>query len=382
MKQTARIISTYAGDTSGVCSALFELGGMTVMHDASGCNSTYNTHDEPRWYDHDSLVFISALTETEAILGDERKLIDDTIRAARELSPAFVALAGSPIPMMTGVDLEAAARRIEEECGVPAFGFDTDGMHAYTSGASKAFAAVARRFVDEQPCRTDGLSVNLLGLTPLDFSVTGTERTMRRVLAESGIATVSAWAMGSTLDEIGEAAKAHVNLVVSSSGLGAAKVLRQRFGIPAVIGTPCGRRFNDRLIDAIRQSAEDGEDRVLPVCDPEARRIVIGEGVTAASLAAALTAETGIPARAICATDGFPELRAMQVPEATDEDDLIPLLEGTEVVIADPLYLPIVPDSADFVSLPHEGFSGRIRRRDIPDLAEDLTDFLSSHHLL
>ncbi|MBR5679836.1 MAG: oxidoreductase, partial [Clostridia bacterium] len=145
VKQTARILSTYAGDTSGVCSALFELGGMTVMHDASGCNSTYNTHDEPRWYDRDSLVFISALTETEAILGDDRKLIDDTVRAVRDLCPAFVALAGTPIPMMTGVDFDAVAREIEEECGIPAFGFDTDGMHAYTSGASKAFAALARR---------------------------------------------------------------------------------------------------------------------------------------------------------------------------------------------------------------------------------------------
>ncbi|HNY00827.1 MAG TPA: oxidoreductase, partial [Oscillospiraceae bacterium] len=63
MKQTARIISTYTADVSGAASALFELGGMTVMHDASGCNSTYNTHDEPRWYDQDSLVFISALSE-------------------------------------------------------------------------------------------------------------------------------------------------------------------------------------------------------------------------------------------------------------------------------------------------------------------------------
>ena len=53
MKQTARIISTYSADVMGVCSALFELGGMTVMHDASGCNSTYTTHDEPRWFDMD-----------------------------------------------------------------------------------------------------------------------------------------------------------------------------------------------------------------------------------------------------------------------------------------------------------------------------------------
>ena len=36
----AKVISIYAADTSGVCSALYELGGMTVVHDASGCNST------------------------------------------------------------------------------------------------------------------------------------------------------------------------------------------------------------------------------------------------------------------------------------------------------------------------------------------------------
>ena len=35
----AKVISIYAADTSGVCSALYELGGMTVVHDASGCNS-------------------------------------------------------------------------------------------------------------------------------------------------------------------------------------------------------------------------------------------------------------------------------------------------------------------------------------------------------
>ena len=47
MKRINRILPVYAADISGVCSALYELGGMTVMHDASGCNSTYTTHDEP-----------------------------------------------------------------------------------------------------------------------------------------------------------------------------------------------------------------------------------------------------------------------------------------------------------------------------------------------
>lgn len=63
MKQTARILSTYSADTFGVCSALYELGGMVVIHDPSGCNSTYTTHDEPRWFKEPSQIFVSALTE-------------------------------------------------------------------------------------------------------------------------------------------------------------------------------------------------------------------------------------------------------------------------------------------------------------------------------
>ena len=90
MNRYARIISTHSADVFGVCSALFELGGMTIMHDASGCNSTYTTHDEPRWYDMDSMVYISALSELEAIMGDDEKLISDIVTAAREIGRAHV----------------------------------------------------------------------------------------------------------------------------------------------------------------------------------------------------------------------------------------------------------------------------------------------------
>ena len=112
MKQTSGFISTYSADAFGVCSALYELGGMIVMHDASGCNSTYTTHDEPRWYDMDSMVYISGLTEVEAIMGDDSKLINDVVSAANELNPKFIAIVGTTIPAMTGFDADAAAKVI------------------------------------------------------------------------------------------------------------------------------------------------------------------------------------------------------------------------------------------------------------------------------
>ena len=118
MRQVSVVISTYTADVSGVCSALYELGGMVVIHDPSGCNSTYNTHDEPRWYDMDSLVFISGLSEIDAIMGNDEKFIQDIIRAARELKPRFIALVRTPVPMMIGTDFEAIRDIIEEDTGL------------------------------------------------------------------------------------------------------------------------------------------------------------------------------------------------------------------------------------------------------------------------
>ena len=176
MRQSYRIIPIYTADVSGVCCALYELGGMTVMHDPSGCNSTYNTHDEIRWYDQDSLIFISGLTEIDAIMGNDRKFIDDIEHAARELHPKFIALAGSPIPFMNGTDFPAIARVIETETGIPTFAVPTNGMHDYVYGAGIALEEIAKRFTEKTQNLNSlekenkfGRSVNLLGVTPLDF---------------------------------------------------------------------------------------------------------------------------------------------------------------------------------------------------------------------
>ena len=373
MKQTARIISTYAADVSGVNSALFELGGMCVMHDASGCNSTYNTHDEPRWYDQDSLVFLSGLTEMEAVMGDDEKLIADICTAANQLHPKFIAISGTPVPMMAGTDFKAIASVVERRTGIPAFGFPTNGMHTYVQGASMALAAIADRFVTEHREKTESLSINLLGVTPLDFSVNGSAAHMKTAFAARGIPVVSSWAMGDTLEDLQNAPSAHVNLVVSAAGLGAANCMRERFGIPYVVGRPYGA-FTDMLADHIRKAAQTGENAVPGVPREGAEIVVIGEGISAMSLANAISIDPAVhrSARFIAATELPAAYPGSGDAIARDEDEIIPLLQGAEIIIADPLYRPICPKTAMFIGLGHEGFSGRLFRDSIPDLTEFL----------
>ena len=39
------ILPTLSPDFSGVCSTLFELGGILAIHDAGGCTGTYTGYD-------------------------------------------------------------------------------------------------------------------------------------------------------------------------------------------------------------------------------------------------------------------------------------------------------------------------------------------------
>ena len=388
MKQTATVISTYSADVFGVCSALFELGGMTIMHDASGCNSTYSTHDEPRWYDMDSMVYISALSEIEAIMGDDEKLIGDIEDAAQQLHPRFIAIAGTPIPTMTGFDFEAVADLVSQRTGIPAFGFPTTGMNTYVHGASMALEGIARRFVKEDfagdppgdssgdSSGRTGLAVNILGLTPLDFSVNGTDRSIAAFLESRGYKVQSRWAMGCSLEELSLSGGADVNLVVSAVGLGVAKVLKERFRIPSVTGLPIGEKQKEELCRAIEKAAATGEDAVCCSDLPGRQIVLIGEGITNLALASAIERETGFGTKVLCATECGEGILRSKDRMTPDEDDIIPELAGARIIVADPLYQPICPPEAEFISLPSEAFSGRIYRSRIPDLVSDLQPVL------
>lgn len=380
MKQTSTIISTYSADVFGVCSALFELGGMVVMHDASGCNSTYTTHDEPRWYDMDSMVYISGLSEMEAVMGDDEKLVSDICDAAEQLKPRFIALAGTPIPAMTGFDFPAVARLIEYRTGIPAFGFSTTGMNSYVQGANMALEAIARRFVRQDAVKTDGPSANILGLTPLDFSVNGSDASIAAFLEESGFEVLSRWAMGSSLEEMARAGQAHVNLVVSSTGLGAAKALQELFGTPYVVGVPMGAGFSGLLREALTAAVTTGENQSPKSCLPGGDIVLIGEGVTALSLASALELTTGKAVRVICPTECDDCLLRKKDLLLQSEEEIVAAMAGAKTVIADPLFQPICPETARFAALPAENFSGRIWRQDIPNLISDFEVFARKVH--
>ena len=396
MRQAYRIIPIYTADVSGVCSALYELGGMTVMHDPSGCNSTYNTHDEIRWYDQDSLIFISGLTDIDAIMGNDEKFLRDIEDVAEELKPKFIALASSPIPFMNGTDFPGLARALTAETGIPAFSVSTSGMHDYVYGAGLALSEIARHFTGAAEKRKRKL--NLLGVTPLDFGPQPMVDAMKRRLEKYGWEILSTWAMGDTLEELGRAGEAEVNLVVSSVGIPAANVLREKFGTPFLVGTPV-EGYEGEISDALEKAAESpceafedkkensaeksgaqisGEQEELWKVTPDQviylRKkdsplsgfiptpdiTLIGEPVTMGSLAAVIEQKYRKKVQLLCPLEITEGLLRQEDEVIRGEEAMEEKLKTARIIVADPLYRPICPESATFYEMPHIAFSGRI----------------------
>lgn len=426
MKQVSVTLSTYTADVSGVCSALYELGGMVVIHDPSGCNSTYNTHDEPRWYDMDSLIFISGLSQMDAIMGNDDKFINDIVRAAKELKPRFIALVRTPIPLMTGTDFEGIARVIEKQTQIPVFYFPTSGMHSYVSGAGMALETVARELVlptnanehfkengikienvsnelsvadtkrqnqqklnqseqkqienTESKQSNSKIKINILGATPLDFSVNSTLDSIKEFLSKH-FEIISTFAMGSTIEEIQKAGEADVNLVISSVGFPAAKVLEERFSTPYVIGTPV-KDFAGIIAEKLIDAAWTGKSQAAYFSVTSSGKnisraangiYIIGESVISQSLKAAMALKQGIDATVICPLETEPEYIGENVLLFSSEEEIKAAIAEAKTVIADPIYKTICADETNFIALPHEAFSGRIYRKEIPNLMEWVT---------
>ena len=417
MNQTHKILPVYTSDVSGVCSALYELGGMVVMHDPSGCNSTYNTHDEIRWYEKDSLIFISALTERDALMGNDRKFYEDVLDTAKELKPKFVAVTNSPIPYMMGTDFPALMGKLERELGIPCFYVPANGMHDYTMGAGRAFLGVAKRLVNAEYTSAVKHCVNVIGMTPLDYAAPGSTKGICRILEGAGYRVNSVWALDAPAEDIEKSAEAAVNLVVSSTGLLAAKYLQERFGIPYVAGTPVGD-FTGVLIRALEeaeagkmtkaaylepairsepaagteaptisepaaraeesvrteQSARHGQSvnsgigggkapgRVRDVCT------LIGEPVVMGSFAAAVRLGRGMETRVLCPTEIHDGLIGEADTAVHGEEETAALLHEGDIIVADPMYRHICPPDVSFWELPTVALSGRIYLKKIPGI--------------
>ncbi|MBQ4062625.1 MAG: hypothetical protein IJD14_07240 [Christensenellaceae bacterium] len=346
MKAIRRVLPNFASDTAGACSALFEMGGLTVIHDAAGCMESYSAYDEPRMFGSDSMIFSSSLKNTEAVTGDESKLIKKVSNAAIKTVPPFIALVGSPVPYTIGTDLEGIAAEIESETAIPTFAVGAGGFRGYDYGASEAMLKYFKKIgLKKKP---EGFTVNLLGATPLDISENELKE-IKNALETAGAENVLIPFMGDMLYE------SDANIVISAAGLAIAKHIKNRFGIPYITGMPIGQKLTDILMTQV--NGEKTQACTFSGGDV----LVIGEAIYAVSMAKAIQLETGL--KVSCGITGMTDkeiTNGVSSTLLTNEESVKEELEkGYRLIIADPLYR-LISKNIPFIERRHQALSSHL----------------------
>lgn len=287
MSKLSLFLPPFASDYSGACSVLFPFDCMVVILDAGCCTRNYAEYDEPRWTKERKPAFSAQIRTLDTVMGDEGGIISQVLDAARELKPACVALVGTPVPAIVGMDLAGMARDIEREGGIPCMGIATNGFDTYEHGVSRTLRMLADRFAlpaaSAQPDGEAGAEhsasdrafrVNLLGATPLDFADAAIIGKQRALLVDEGIEVVFDGVSRFGVADIAAMTRADASIVVAWGGLAAARALRDGAGIPYVAGVPIDAEsaaaIAQRVRRAIRGADADGELPAFRAASPAA----------------------------------------------------------------------------------------------------------------
>ena len=355
MKDIRIILPNMASDTAGAASALFELDGLSVIHDAAGSMESYITFDERRDLEGRRTV-ASHLSRLEAITGNDGTLLDKLTEECADDAPNFIAIIGSPIPFTVGTDLDGIAAEAELSTCVPAFAVNSGGFELYDKGAGEALVKLMEKVTAAPQYKTH--TVNLLGATPMDYSRTELEGICAQLLAQ-GYEAVHTLTMGQGIESIRHAAEAEHNLVISVAGLPAARTMEKRFGIPYSIGVPIAF-----------------DSTSLPTT--EKKLLLLGETVLTKQLVTLLR-ECGIDAVAgITGNDDkdiFPGIPCVRLD--TESSIRAELKKDYFAVVGDPLYQLLLPANSEtlFIPRPHGALSGRLYppcERTLPQLMDKI----------
>ena len=352
----------FAPDTAGAAAVLYPLGGMTVIVDAGGCAGNICGFDEPRWQEdaEPSAVFSAGLRDMDAIMGRDANLVAKIREAAAELTVSFVGLVSTPVPAIIATDFRAICRMVEKETRLPAIAVRTDGTRLYDRGASAAYDALVQKFTAPIPPDAMRTGLGVLGLTPLDFSRKERQTLRAQLIKDEVLANGDSLYLFNQLNDFREAARLKELLVVSPTGLGAARRLQRQWGIP--IRTELPPAFIHEAFSAVLSRL------AALLRDRQPREVlIVHQQILANGLRRAICQRfPALPAAAVTVGSFFALDRALQREgdlHFRGEQDFHAYLQAhpDAIVIGDALLARAVPEpfGGTLLDLPHFALSGR-----------------------
>lgn len=367
-------LPSLASDYSGACSVLFALSSINLLYSPGGCSSAVIECDEIRNL-RQTLFFSSKLGEMEAVMGAEEEFLFHAERLwAQNRQAELIAIMGTPVPALTGVDIGAIADRLSRRTGLPSLALPTEGFETYYSGVYSTLLTLGKRFLERREKKNN--QVNIIGYTPLSLGKETHLTEFIDELTKFGL-EISCSTVGKiNMETFRKTSSAALNIVVSHEGVGLAQYMQKEYSIPYVMNVPVGLWGMQRLFGVLAEIVDispryASKQRYVPTSRVQLgqRAVVIGEPLFASCLASCLRNDFGfdyVEPTSLMKMDRrmekvYLEKALSDVHLFEGEEALVQWMDRIQpdIIIGDPLYQRLLGKGCtQYVPMPHVGLSG------------------------
>ncbi|ABN07208.1 oxidoreductase/nitrogenase, component 1 [Methanocorpusculum labreanum Z] len=367
-------LPSFATDYSGAASVFYNMGGLVVIHEPSGCMGNFTGFDEPRWYHAPEMVFSSFIREEEATMGDESILLNKILQECASHHPKFVAILGTPVPALIGCDISGIATEVFDTTKIPAFGLNTTGFQYYDDGIKKALLMIEEQLMKDSEVK-EPKTVNILGYTPIDFFLSGDDRRLASFVESCGFRILCSLP-GDELETIIKAPNAEKNIVVSAAAIPLAEKMREKYGIPFCAMLPGTTNGKERM----QAFLQDYTPQLPASCVCSGKALVIGEQISANTIRDFLIEDLNYSNVNVATFFAFSRTIAREGDiKLSNEGHLQKLIEEGcyDIIVGDPLFERFTNRQQIFVSLPHPAVSSKLHWQSyVSLLSNDFSKYL------
>lgn len=214
-------------------SVILEYGPAGTTHYSVGFFGKMNLGKENR-------LFTTHMNEDDVIMGNIERL-EEAIREVNEtFSPKVMFVVASSVSAVIGTDIKGVCNYMQEEVSATLVALDEGGFKGdYSAGVRQITKAVVKSLAEKTEKQSK--TFNVLGASMGSYRIESDVNEINRLMTEAFDYSMHTSLFTETsIEDIKTMTKVDINLVISESGLEAAKHLEKKFNIPYLYCCPYG----------------------------------------------------------------------------------------------------------------------------------------------
>ncbi len=200
-------------------------------------------------------LFSTHMDEDDIVMGNTSRLEETIKEVDAAYSPPVIFVLASAISSLIGTDVESICEDLQSQVSATLIPFTGGGFRGdYTLGVKEVLTALATQVV-KPPLKKKERTYNIIGSCIDAYNYTSDLNEIKRIMQDCfGYHLHTAFTSDSSLKNIATAANAEFNIVLRTEGIACAEILKEKYGLKFISGSPYGLQGTRQWLKKIAET--------------------------------------------------------------------------------------------------------------------------------